>query len=187
MCHHFTSHHLLTTDSRHAIVSIEKGAADRRSALSIQSYRMTAHLGLGAVISACYHFFLCGFRHRYSRDYLYKFDSRWKAITEPASISPDKIGFQLLTIVDQQVLARHAVVDAGQVVTEVCNFFCGSPFVQECLIQALPHEVGIINDMGIEGSQYPARGNTVAGRSVFCDAQCDILHIGQDTALAGGV
>ena len=57
MCHHFSSHHLLTTDSRHAIVSIEKGAADRRSALSIQSYRMTAHLGLGAVISACYHFF----------------------------------------------------------------------------------------------------------------------------------
>ena len=83
-----------------------------------------------------------------------------KAITEPASSSPDKIGFQLLTIVDQQVLARHAAVDAGQVVTEVCNLFCGSPFVQECLIQALPHEVGIINDMGIEGSQYPARGNT---------------------------
>lgn len=79
MCHHFTSHHLLTTDSRHAIVSIEKGAADRRSALSIQSYRMTAHLGLGAVISACYHFFLCGFRRRYSRDYLYQFDSRWQS------------------------------------------------------------------------------------------------------------
>ena len=102
-------------------------------------------------------------------------------------ILPDEIGPQLLAVVDEQVLAGHAAVHAGQKPAQVRDFLRLRPAVEKGLVETLFHEVRRFQDMPVELRPDAARGNAVAGRAVLGDAERHILHIGDDAALAGGI
>ena len=61
-------------------------------------------------------------------------------------VLPYKIGFELLAVIDQQILSGHAGVHIGQEIAELCDLLRLRPLMKKCLIKALLHKDRIIND-----------------------------------------